>query len=166
MSGLDMVETKIIVHVSDAKVSSNPDDVIITYSLGSCIGVCLYDPTTHIGGMLHYQLPDSKVDPQRAQEKPFMFADTGMQILVEKLASMGAGRKRMQIKIAGGAEMATGPKGFDIGKRNYLAIRKIMWKNGMFIDAEDIGGNSHRNMYMNIANGDITIRSNGGERNL
>ena len=64
------------------------------------------------------------------------------------------------------AEMDTGPKGFDIGKRNYLAIRKILWKNGMFIDAEDIGGGSPRNMYMNIANGVVTIRSNGLEKNL
>jgi chemotaxis protein CheD len=62
--------------------------------------------------------------------------------------------------------METGPKGFDIGKRNYLSIRKILWKNGMFIDAEDIGGFSPRNMYLNIANGDVTIRSDGMEKNL
>jgi chemotaxis protein CheD len=161
-----MVKTKTIVHVSDAKVSNDPDDVLITYSLGSCIAVCLYDLATHIGGMLHYQLPDSKMDPERAKENPFMFVDTGMQILVDKLLSMGARKKGMKIKIAGGAEMDTGPKGFDIGKRNYLAIRKIMWKNGMFIDAEDVGGNSPRNMYMNIADGEVTIRANGVERNL
>ncbi len=86
--------------------------------------------------------------------------------LVEKLLSMGANKKRMQIKIAGGAEMNTGPKGFDIGKRNYLAIRKILWKNGMFIDAEDIGGFSPRNIYMNIANGTVMVKSNGIEKNL
>ncbi len=161
-----MLKTKIIVHVSDAKVSNDPADVLTTYSLGSCIAVCLYDPATHAGGMLHYQLSDSKIDPQRAKEKPFMFADTGMQILVEKLVAMGANKKRLQIKIAGGAEMDTGPKGFDIGKRNYLAIRKILWKNGMFIDAEDIGGFSPRNMCMNITDGAVTIRSNGIEKNL
>jgi chemotaxis protein CheD len=116
--------------------------------------------------MLHYQLPDSKQDPNRAKTKPLMFADTGMKILVEKLVSMGAMKKRMQVKIAGGAAMETGPKGFDIGKRNHLALRKIMWKNGMFIDAEDVGGASPRNMYMNIANGAITIRSNNLEKTL
>jgi chemotaxis protein CheD len=161
-----MIQTKTIVHVSDAKVSDSLDDVLITYSLGSCIAVCLYDPVMHIGGMLHYQLPDSKTDLQRAKEKPFMFADTGMQILVDKLLSMGANKKRIRIKIAGGAEMDTGPKGFDIGKRNYLAIRKILWKNGMFIDAEDVGGSTPRNMYMNIANGEVTIRADGIEKNL
>ncbi|OHB53939.1 MAG: chemotaxis protein CheD, partial [Planctomycetes bacterium GWF2_42_9] len=152
-----MLETKTIVHVSDAKVSQCPDDMLITYSLGSCIAVSLYDPASHIGGMLHYQLPDSKVDLQRAKEKPFMFADTGMMILIAKLASMGANTKRMNVKIAGGAEMATGPKGFDIGKRNYLAIRKIMWKHGLFIDGEDVGGHSPRNMYLNMSNGDVVI---------
>jgi chemotaxis protein CheD len=95
-----------------------------------------------------------------------MFADTGMAIMVKKLLAMGAGKKRMQIKIAGGATMNTGPKGFDIGKRNYLAIRKILWKNGMFIDAEDIGGNSPRNMYLNIGCGSVTVRSVGLEKTL
>ncbi len=161
-----MFKTKTIVSVSDAKVSNDPAELITTYSLGSCIGVCLYDSATHIGGLLHYQLPDSKIDPERAQEKPFMFADTGMKLLVEKLVSMGANKKRMQIKIAGGAEMNTGPKGFNIGKRNYLAIRKILWKNGMFIDAEDIGGSSPRNMYLHLTNGEVMVRSNGIEKTL
>lgn len=161
-----MLKTRTIVHVSDAKVSKDPADVLTTYSLGSCIGVCLYDTGTHIGGMLHYQLPNSNMDPERAKEKPCMFADTGMKILVDKLVSMGVNKKRMQVKIAGGAAMDTGPKGFDIGKRNHLAIRKILWKNGMFIDAEDIGGDSPRNMYMNVANGAVTIRSDGLEKGL
>ncbi len=161
-----MLQTKLIVDVSDAKVSKDPSDLITTYSLGSCIGVCLYDSATHTGGLLHYQLPDSKIDPERAQQKPFMFADTGMKLLLEKLLSLGANKKRMQVKIAGGAEMNTGPKGFNIGKRNYLAIRKILWKNGMFIDAEDVGGFSPRNVYMNIASGTVTVRSNGIEKSL
>lgn len=95
-----------------------------------------------------------------------MYANTGMKFLVEKLISIGANKKRMQIKIAGGAAMDAGPGGFDIGKRNYLAIRKILWKNGMFIDSKDIGGSSPRNMYMNIFNGAVTVRSNGLEKNL
>ena len=161
-----MPKRRIIINVSDCKVSKNLVDVLATYSLGSCIGVCLYDPMVHVGGMLHYQLPNSTMDPDRAKDKPFMFADSGMNIMVKKLVSMGAVKKRMQVKIAGGATMDTGPKGFDIGKRNYLTIRKILWKNGMFIDAEDVGGVSPRNMYMNIANGSVTIRSNSLEKNL
>ena len=161
-----MAKRRVIIHVSDAKVSNDPADILATYSLGSCIAVCLYDPPTCVGGMLHYQLPSSKMDPDRAKKKPFMYADSGLKILVEKLVSMGAKKKRMQVKIAGGAAMDNGPTGFDIGKRNHLALRKIMWTNGMFLDAEDVGGNSPRNMYIDLASGDVTVRCNGLEKRL
>ena len=161
-----MLKTRVIVGVSDVKVSRDPCDVIATYSLGSCIAVSLYDPVVRAGGMLHYQLPDSKQDPQRAAQKPLMFADTGMELLLMDLDNFGIKPKRLQVKIAGGAAMSIGPKGFDIGKRNYLAIRKILWKRGMFIDAEDIGGSSPRNMYLNIETGSVTIRTTGLEKQL
>ncbi len=161
-----MVKTRIAVNISDAKVSADPSNVLVTYSLGSCIGVCLYDPVICVGGMLHYQLPSSKMDEERARNKPFMFADTGMDLLLNKLISMGGNKKRMQVKLAGGAAMATGPQGFDIGKRNYLAIRKILWSSGMFINAEDVGGNAARNLYMALADGTVTVRSSGLEKYL
>ncbi len=160
------MKKRIVVDISDAKISSNPQEVLTTYSLGSCIGVCMYDPVAHVAGMLHYQLPDSILDKPKAQKFPFMFADTGVAIMVKKLLAMGAGAKRIKVKIAGGASMNTGPKGFDIGKRNYLSIRKLLWKNGMFIDAEDIGGTSPRNMYLNVADGSVIIRSVGLEKTL
>lgn len=161
-----MVKTRIVVDISDAKVSNNPSDVLVTYSLGSCIGVCLYDAVTTIGGMLHYQLPSSKMDEERARGKPLMFADTGMALLLNKMTSMGANKKRMHVRLAGGAAMATGPQGFDIGKRNYLAIRKILWSNGMFINAEDVGGSAARNLYLDMADGTVTVRSTGLEKCL
>jgi chemotaxis protein CheD len=161
-----MPKRTIVIDVADAKVSNDAADILSTYSLGSCIAVCLYDPATHIGGMLHYQLPDSRSDTERAKEKPFMYADTGMKILVDRLGSMGAKTKRMQIKIAGGAAMGTGPKGFDIGKRNHLAIRKILWKNSLFVNAEDVGGSSPRGMDLDIADGSVTIKSEGTEKKL
>ena len=161
-----MVKTRVVIDISDAKVSNDPSDVLVTYSLGSCIGVCLYDSATHIGGMLHYQLPSSKMNPERAQRSPFMFADSGMKLMLNKLLSMGASKKRMDVRLAGGAAMATGPEGFDIGKRNYLAIRKVLWSNGMFINAEDVGGNAARNLYLNMADGTVTVRSSGLEKCL
>jgi len=161
-----MVRTRVVVDISDAKVSDNAADILVTYSLGSCIGVCLYDPALHLGGMLHYQLPTAKMDPERARSKPFMFADTGMRLLLERLATLGANLKRVQVRLAGGATMATGPQGFDIGKRNYLAIRKLLWSQGLFIDAEDIGGNAARNLYLDMTDGTVTIRSNGAEKRL
>ena len=161
-----MYKTRILVDISDAAVSGQAGDVLATYSLGSCIGVALYDRNTHTGGLLHYQLPESKIDPEKAKNTPFMFADTGMAILIDKMVSMGVVKKRLNVRIAGGASMSAGPKGFDIGKRNYLAIRKILWKHGLFIDAEDIGGSSPRNMYLNIEDGSLTIRCIGVEKKL
>jgi chemotaxis protein CheD len=161
-----MVKTQVLVNVSDAKVSRDPSDVILTHSLGSCIGVCLYDATARVGGMLHYQLPDSKMNPDRAKENPFMFADTGLKLLVRKLETLGAKQKLLQVKIAGGAAMNTGPKGFDIGKRNCLAIRKLLWKLGMFLNAEEVGGVSPRNLYLSISDGTVTMKSNGQEKIL
>jgi chemotaxis protein CheD len=161
-----MVKNKIVVNISDGKVSDDPSTVLTTYSLGSCIGVCMYDPAIKVGSMLHCQLPNSKEHPVRAELKPFMFADTGLKILIDKMLSMGANKKRIKIKIAGGAAMETGPKGFDIGKRNHLAIRKILWKNGMLIDSEDVGGNTPRHLYIDIENGIVTVGSNNTEKQL
>lgn len=161
-----MVKTRVVIDISDAKVSRDTSDVLVTYSLGSCIGVCLYDSATHVGGMLHYQLPSSKMNPERAQRSPFMFVDSGMKLMLNKLLSMGASKKRMDVRLAGGAAMATGPDGFDIGKRNYLAIRKVLWSNGMFINAEDVGGSSARNLYLDMAAGTVTVRSSGLEKYL
>ena len=160
------MKKRVVIDISDAKVSSDPDDVLTTYSLGSCIGVALFDPVAHVGGMLHYQLPTSTLDKPKAEQTPFMFADTGMAILLKKLMAMGAGKKRMQVKIAGGASMSAGPKGFDIGKRNYLSIRKVLWQHGMFIDTEDIGGQSPRNLYLSMTDGSVTVRSVGLEKAL
>lgn len=156
-----MVKTQRVVQVSDAKISRDPSEVILTHSLGSCIGVSLYDATTCIGGMLHYQLPESKMNPDRARENPFMFADTGLNLLIRKMESLGAKKKLLQVKIAGGASMDTGPKGFDIGKRNCLAIRKLLWKLGVFLNGEDVGGSSPRNLYLDISDGTVTMKSNG-----
>jgi len=161
-----MYKTRILVDISDAAVSREPGDVLATYSLGSCIGVAVYDPQAKIGGLLHYQLPESKLDSAKAAANPYMFADTGMVKMINNMLVIGAIKKRLKVRIAGGASMNTGPKGFDIGKRNYLAIRKILWKNGLFIDGEDIGGSSPRNMYLNVEDGSLTIRCVGIEKKL
>ena len=153
-----IIKNRIIVNVSDARCSNNPGDVLVTYSLGSCIGISFYDPAIQAGALLHYQLPASSIDPERAKREPFMFADTGIAMLISRLAKLGANIKRLKIKIAGGASMEAGPHGFDIGKRNYLAVRKILWQHGLLIDSEDIGGISPRNMYFDIENGQVLLR--------
>src|SRR5688572_20268017 len=87
----------VVVHMSDAKVSADPSAVLATYSLGSCIAVALYDPVAQVAGMLHYQLPTSTLDPARAQQNPMMFADSGMQALLDQLERLGAQVKRLKV---------------------------------------------------------------------
>jgi chemotaxis protein CheD len=156
----------IIVQVSDARFSRDPSTVLVTYSLGSCIAVTLYDSAMKIGGMIHFQLPSSSMDPERAKKDPFMFADTGLDLLIAKLVELGATKKRLNVKIAGGAAMAAGPKGFDIGKRNVLSLRKVLWQHGIFLNGQDVGGDVPRNMYLDIETGIVLVKAQGQEKKL
>jgi chemotaxis protein CheD len=161
---MPVTSRNIIVSVSDAQMSNDPDSTLVTYSLGSCIAATFYDPATRIGGMVHYQLPCSSMDTQRAQRDPFMFADTGMKLLLDHLAAAGADKRRMIVKLAGGAAMENGPKGFEIGNRNFLSARKVLWQFGLMIKGQDVGGNMPRNMYLDIATGEVTVKANGTQK--
>jgi len=90
----------LIVGISDIKISKSTNDVIITYALGSCIGIAVYDPIAKVGGLLHYMLPDSSLDERKAKENPAMFADTGIPSLFKACYALGAEKKRMIVKVA------------------------------------------------------------------
>jgi chemotaxis protein CheD len=150
----------IVVGVSEARASGEAEHVLVTYALGSCIGVALYDPVVCVGGLLHYQLPSSTVNPQGAERKPAMFADTGMNWIMNQMERMGAQKRRIRVRIAGGAKMLNDQTMFDIGRRNHAAIRKILFQNGMFIEKEFVGGTTPRTVHMNIADGMLTLKSN------
>src|SRR5688572_20978100 len=105
----------IVVNISDAKATSNPAATLATYSLGSCIGLSLYDPLKKVGGMLHCQLPTSTMDAERARQAPLMFADTGIAWLLAEMEAMGAVKRRMQVKLAGAAQMLNDASIFNIG---------------------------------------------------
>ena len=148
---------KLVVGIADAKASASSEDEIITYSLGSCIGVTIYDRKAKVGGMLHFQLPSSKSNIERAQENPFLFADSGMKALVRWLRSLGSSISNVEIKMAGGAQIMDDAKVFAIGKRNYAAIREVLWKNGLFIENEDIGGRHARALKLCMADGRVVV---------
>lgn len=156
----------ITVNISDMKVSSNPDDVLVTYSLGSCVGVAIYDPLQKIGGLIHCMLPLSKVDPEKAREVPYMFVDTGLPLMMQTLLNMGADKKRLVAKVAGGAVLLDDNGMFRIGERNHIVVRKLLWKNNILISSEDVGGTLARTMYLHINDGKIIIKSAGKEYEL
>lgn len=148
----------VIVGISDAKVSVDRDAVLTTFSLGSCIAVTLYDPVRMVAGMLHFQLPTSTMDVQRAKQNPLMFADTGFAHLLAEVTRHGGEKKRLKVRMAGAAQMLNDTNLFDIGRRNHAAMRKILWQHGLFIDAEHIGGNAPRTMYLAVADGSVKIK--------
>ncbi|MCE5282402.1 MAG: chemotaxis protein CheD [Deltaproteobacteria bacterium] len=154
--------SEIIVGISDLKVSNNPDDVLITYALGSCISVAVYDPKVKVGGLLHFMLPDSTLDANKAKEKAAMFADTGIPLLFKSCYAIGAEKKRMIVKVAGGASILDDGNYFRIGQKNITAMRKIFWHNNVLIDAEDTGRNCNRTVRLELANGRCLVKSSEG----
>jgi len=153
----------LIVGIADSKISNNKDDVVITYALGSCVGIVVFDPLVRVGGLLHYMLPDSTLDLVKAREDPDMFADTGIPALFKSCYKLGAEKKRMIVKVAGGASILDDTNFFRIGQKNIMAMRKIFWKNNVMIDKEDTGLNCNRTVRLEMSTGKVYIRSSGGE---
>ena len=153
----------LIVGISDIKISNNPNETIVTYALGSCIGIVVYDPVAKVGGMLHYMLPDSTLDAKKARDNPAMFADTGIPSLFKACYSLGAEKKRMIVKVAGGASILDDTNFFRIGQKNIMAMRKIFWKNNVMINAEDTGANHNRMVRLEMTSGKTYVKTSGGE---
>lgn len=151
----------IVVGVADLKVSNRQEDVLVTHALGSCIGVAIYDPEAKVGGLLHYMLPESLLDPERARENPGMFADTGIPCLFRVCYQLGAKKHRLRVKVAGGSQVLGGQEHFQIGRRNYAALRRIFLRNNVLIDQEDVGGSKARTLYLEIATGRTWVKSAG-----
>ena len=154
------------VGIADMIISDNPSDILVTYSLGSCVGLTLYDPEVKIGGMVHTMLPLSKQDPEKAMNNPFMYTDTGIQSLIQALFDMGASRRRLIAKVAGGAKLMDEKSLFRIGERNYTVLRKVLWKNDILISAEDVGETKSRTLFLYMDTGKTVIRSSGKEVDL
>lgn len=155
-----------VVDIADMAVSKDPENLLITYSLGSCIGLTIWDPEARVGGLLHYMLPESTISPDKAQSNPYMFADLGIPLLFKKAYLLGADKKRIVVKAAGAAQLMDAKGIFNIGKRNHLALRKILWRNNVIIEKEDVGGFEGRTMKLEIATGKVTIKTKAGEYEL
>jgi chemotaxis protein CheD len=155
-----------IVGISEMAVSNRDDDVLVTYSLGSCIGVTLYDPVARVGGLIHCMLPLSKLDPEKARARPCMFADTGLVALIQAVLELGGRTERLIAKAAGAASLLDEQGLFRIGERNHTVMRKVLWKNNILIAAEDVGGTLPRTVYLHMASGTTTLKTGGREFEL
>jgi len=146
--------------VGDMKTGEK-EDLLVTHALGSCLGLMVYDPQEKIGGLLHAMLPLSKINRDKAQANPYMFVDTGVPTLFKTLYEMGAKKSRLIVKAAGCGNPMGRNEMFKIGERNYTVLKKLLWKNNILLEAEDIGGTKSRTVNFNISNG-ITVISSGG----
>jgi chemotaxis protein CheD len=141
--------------------SNDPNAEIVTYSLGSCLGVTVYDPVKKTGGLLHLMLPDSRIDPAKAAATPHMFVDTGVPFLFKTVFNLGGERSRLIIRVAGGAQFLDDQQMFNIGGRNIQAFEEIIARNGLAIHTRDLGGYSSRTLRFDLGTGKISIHSPG-----
>jgi chemotaxis protein CheD len=151
----------LVVGVADMVASNDPGAELVTYSLGSCLGITIYDPVRKVGGLLHAMLPDSRIDSAKAVGSPFMFMDTGVPRLFQEVCSLGAERHRLVIKVAGGAQFLDPQKVFNIGERNIRMFREMLARNGYTARARDVGGLASRTLRMDIGSGQVSIKSPG-----
>ena len=154
-----------IIGIAEMKTSRSPGDVLITYALGSCLGITVHDPDAKVGGLLHVMLPSASVNPEKAAANPLMFVDTGVPELFKACYKLGAKKERMIVKVAGGASLQNpnATDQFQIGKRNFINLRKLLWKNNVLIQACDVGENFSRTMSLEIATGRVVLKTNNCE---
>lgn len=154
-------ENRVVVGMADFAVSNSPNLILTTYSLGSCLGIAVYDPVARAGGLLHTMLPDSNLQPEKALLQPGMFVDTGFHSLIQAISELDAQPERLKIYVAGGAQIMDSTGFFNIGKKNYQAFTEILEREGLRIHAEQVGGLVNRTMHLNIATGGVSLKVSG-----
>jgi len=155
------------VGMADYKISRNPNS-LISYGLGSCVGIALYDGVNKIGGLAHIMLPDST--QARVSENPAKFADTALPLMLSEMIKMGAMKGRITAKIAGGAQMFTFANATDVmrvGERNTAAVRMLLKKMDIRLLADDTGGNYGRTVELKTDTGIYRVKTIAqGEKEL
>ena len=149
----------ITVGISDLNVARAPD-VLVTYALGSCVGICLYDSFTRVAGLSHIMLPSSALSRDKSQ--PARYADTAIPMLIQRMVAAGANKSRLRAKIAGGAKMfatVSDNSLSNIGQRNVAAAKETLRAYGIPILADDTGKDYGRTLYFNAADGSMRIKS-------
>ena len=146
-----------VIGIGEYAVTRDPLVTIVTHALGSCIAVCIWDEQASVGGMLHFLLPEAKLNPDRARTQPGTFADTGIPLLFQTAYQSGAQKARCRVSLVGGANVTSG--GIDVGRRNILAARRLLWQNGVMVSAEVVGGTDVRTVSLSNHDGRVEIRN-------
>jgi chemotaxis protein CheD len=149
----------LMVDVGSVAVSNSTDDVLSTSApVGSCVAVCLWEADAQVSGLLHFLLPDSKSDPAAAESKPAAFADTGLMLLLDEATRFGARKSRCKVWLVGGAQVGDREGSDKLAKRNVLAARSALWKAGILLDREEVGGTKPRKATLSVAGGQLFVK--------
>ncbi len=147
----------LVVGVADMKASNDPDAVIVTYALGSCLGITLHDANRKVGGMVHVMLPDSKLHHGQ-QVRPAMFVDTGVPLLIDAMLKLGATPGRMKCKVFGGAQLLSADQFFRIGAQNVDSFYKISHDFGLKVEVWEVSGRMNRTIRLLNQTGEVLVR--------
>jgi chemotaxis protein CheD len=149
------------VGLGEQVVSRDPQNVLVAYGLGSCLGIGMFDPASGVAGLVHAVLPEHF---NNNGNTPGKFVDTGIPFLLNEMVKAGADRRRMITWMAGGANMIMSPgmtKAFDIGNRNILSAQKIFDSLNIRLSGQEVGGNTGRTVRIYVAEGRMTVRMVG-----
>jgi chemotaxis protein CheD len=161
------MENIITVGLGESVVSRNPQDILVAFGLGSCLGIAFYDPYSKMAGLLHAVLPEYVSTSHAPAER---FVDTGIESLLKEMVGAGAVQAALQIRMVGGANMLVSSelsRTFDIGTRNIASAYKTFERLRLKLACQEVGGNVGRTVRLYAASGRMTVRTIGGvERDL
>lgn len=151
---------KLHINVGIAQYSESSDPEVTLYAphLGSCLGVAIFTPRFNKVSLIHCLLPMAKSDPEKAKENPYMYVDSGVGLVINNLIKEGAAKNELQIYVAGGANINDLNGVFEIGKNNFTVLRKLLWKNGLLIKGECVGGTSSKTIFMSPIDGKAKVK--------
>ncbi len=159
---------RVVVGIAEIRVVSGSEGELLTYALGSCLGLIIYDPEARVGGLLHAMLPSSSVAPEKALANPAMFVVAGVPELFKACYRAGAVKQRLHVYAAGCAHLSdpSATDVFQIGRRNMVMLRKLLWKNGVLLTRHDTEGTESRTMSLSLETGRVHVSIRGQQRPL
>ncbi len=149
----------ILVGIGEIAISNKPGEIIKTMALGSCVGIVMLSKKKNIVAMAHVALPDSSINHNKRNNIPGYFADQAIPYLLEGLNKYGVSTFDITVKLIGGSNIMDSAGIFNIGKRNVLTIRKLLWKYRLGATVEDVGGNYSRTLWVEVDTGKVFISS-------
>ena len=156
-----MKKDPISLGLGERAISRDPEDVLVAYGLGSCLGISMVDPVTRVASLLHAVLPASVNGLPPSNPDSHKFVDSGIENLLEAVLKEGARKERLIIRIVGGANMLISPgmtSSFDIGTRNMDTARKTLQRLNLKIAVEEVGGHTGRTVHVYVAESRVTVR--------